>query len=81
MKLALVISTFLLGFYNWRRVRAAIEAGTSPERIRASALGQLALALLVLGVTAVLTLTPMPRSEAMASTRAPTPVTSQGDLR
>lgn len=61
VKLALVAPTALIGLYHWRRIRPAIEAGAAPERLRPTAVAEVALALIVLGVTAVLAFTPPPR--------------------
>ncbi len=58
VKLALVVPTALIGLYHWRRVCPALAAGEGPGRLRTSALVELGLAVLVLGMTALLAITP-----------------------
>lgn len=62
LKLALVLLTACAGAYNWRRARPALgtEAGTA--RLRRSAATELALALTVIVVTAVLVAMDLPAS-------------------
>lgn len=55
--LSVVVAT---GFYNWRRVRPSLGDERSTRRLTASATTELAVALLVIAVTAVLVATPPP---------------------
>lgn len=63
IKLALVLPAALLGLYHWRGWLPRIEGGGSAEELKPSAFTEVGLALIVLAVTAVLALTPPPRSE------------------
>jgi len=60
IKLGLVAGTAATGAYNWLRVRPSLGAQAGARRLRRSAASELAIAALVLAVTAVLVATPMP---------------------
>lgn len=60
IKLGLLSVVVATGAYNWRRVLPVLGEAQSRERLRRSSLVELAAAMLVLGVTAVLVATPMP---------------------
>jgi copper transport protein len=60
LKLGLVAGTAATGAYNWLRVRPSVGAQAGARRLRRSATAELAIAALVLAVTAVLVATPMP---------------------
>ena len=60
VKMAVLSVTAATGFYNWRAVQPALSTATATARLRRSATIELAAALLVLMVTAVLVATPMP---------------------
>ena len=60
LKLAAVAGVAGVGFYNWRRVRPQIQGGVGSKRFVSSAGVELALACLVLLLTAVLTGLPRP---------------------
>jgi putative copper export protein len=62
LKLGLIAGTALIGAYNWLRVRPSLGDPTSARRLRRSASVELAIAALVVAVTAVLVATPMPMS-------------------
>jgi len=62
LKLSLITGTALIGAYNWLRVRPSLGDPTSARRLRRSASVELAIAALVVAVTAVLVATPMPMS-------------------
>lgn len=59
-KLALLSIAGLTGFYNWQYVLPALGSDTATGRLRRSTAVELAAAVLVLVVTAVLVATPMP---------------------
>lgn len=59
-KLGFLSIAIATGAYNWRRVLPLLGVAQSTERLRRSALIELAAALLVVAVTAVLVATPMP---------------------
>jgi len=61
VKLALVAVVFALGAWNWRRQRPALGAESAAIAIRRSSVKELAVATLVLAVTAVLVSLPSPR--------------------
>lgn len=63
LKLGLVAGTAATGAYNWLRVRPALGAQAGARRLRRSAASELAIAALVIAVTAVLVATPMPESQ------------------
>jgi len=60
-KLALLSVAAGTGAYNWKRVLPILGSATATTRLRKSATLELAAAVLVLVVTAVLVATPMPR--------------------
>jgi putative copper export protein/methionine-rich copper-binding protein CopC len=60
LKLALLAGAFLLGFYNWRRVRPALAERPDPGALRIPATVEAILGIIVLLVTAVLVATPLP---------------------
>ena len=60
VKLALLSVAAGTGAYNWKRVLPNLGSDTAPARLRKSATLELAAALVVLVVTAVLVATPMP---------------------
>ncbi|MBA3553547.1 MAG: copper resistance protein CopC/CopD [Gemmatimonadales bacterium] len=62
LKLGVLIVVAGTGAYNWRRVRPALGDELGARRIRKSATVELAVAAVVLVVTAVLVATPTPRS-------------------
>lgn len=62
LKLTLITGTGLTGAYNWLRVRPSLGDPTSARRLRRSATVELAIAALVVAVTAVLVATPTPMS-------------------
>jgi len=64
IKLGLVAGTAGTGAYNWLRVRPALGAQAGARRLRRSAASELAIAALVIAVTAVLVATPMPEPQA-----------------
>ena len=61
VKLALVAIVFGLGAWNWRRQRPALGAESAAIAIRRSSAKELAVAALVLAVTAILVSLPSPR--------------------
>ena len=61
MKLALVAVVFVLGAWNWRRQRPALGGESAAIAIRRSSAKELAVAALVLAVTAILVSLPSPR--------------------
>lgn len=60
LKLGVAALVFGTGAYNWLRVRPALEHERAARRLRRSTTVELAIALLVLAVTAVLVATPLP---------------------
>ena len=64
-----------------RRVLPAIEAAAPPGRLRPTAAAEVALSVAVLGVTAVLALTPPPRATSGAPALEPPRAASPGALR
>lgn len=68
-KLALLSVVAATGAFNWRRVLPALGRAASTSRLRQSATIELALALLVLVITAILVATPMPAEMLMEATR------------
>lgn len=60
IKLAVVILVLGTGFYNWRRVRPALGTAAGTLRLQRSAAIELLLAVVVLGLTAVLVALPTP---------------------
>jgi copper transport protein len=60
VKLALLAGVGLVGLYNWRRMRPALDTGMVAPRFVRSAAAELAFGVAVLIVTAVLVATPMP---------------------
>jgi putative copper export protein len=62
VKLALVVLVFVLGAWNWRRQRPALGGEGAAIAIRRSSTKELAVAALVLAVTAILVSLPSPRS-------------------
>lgn len=60
LKLGVLVPVFATGAYNWLRVRPAIEKGAGAAPLRRSGWTELAVAVLVLLVTAVLVATPTP---------------------
>jgi putative copper export protein len=60
LKLAFVGAAFLLGFYNWRKVRPSLASNPDPGALRIPLFLELTLGVVVLLVTAVLVATPMP---------------------
>jgi putative copper export protein/methionine-rich copper-binding protein CopC len=60
LKLAIFSGVFLVGAYNFLRVRPALGDEAGPRRLRRSATVELILALLVIAVTAVLVAIPPP---------------------
>jgi putative copper export protein len=62
LKLGLISGTGLTGAYNWLHVRPSLGDPTSARRLRRSATVELAIAALVVAVTAVLVATPTPIS-------------------
>jgi putative copper export protein len=61
-KLALVAAAFLLGFYNWRKVRPSLAERPDPGELRIPASLEAGLGILVLLLTAILVATPLPGS-------------------
>jgi putative copper export protein len=61
VKLALVVIVFMLGAWNWQRQRPALGGESAAIAIRRSAGKELAVAALVLAVTAILVSLPSPR--------------------
>jgi putative copper export protein len=70
--LMLVIAT---GAYNWRRVRPALGDAAATARLRRSSTIELVVAVLVLGITAVLVATPTALDD--AAMRRPSPTSDQ----
>jgi putative copper export protein/methionine-rich copper-binding protein CopC len=62
LKLGLITGTALTGAYNWLHVRPSLGDPTGARRLRRSATVELAIAALVVAVTAVLVATPTPMS-------------------
>lgn len=60
VKLGVLVPVFATGAYNWRRVRPALADGGGAAPLRRSGWSELAVAVLVLLVTAVLVATPTP---------------------
>ena len=60
LKVALLAVVAALGFYNWRRVRPSLGEPVATKRLRLSARAEVATALLVVLVTAVLVALPTP---------------------
>jgi len=60
LKLGLVAGAFLLGFYNWRKVRPSLNERPDPGELRIPASVEAILGLLVLLATAVLVAMPPP---------------------
>ncbi len=60
VKLALVAGVAVLGLHHWRRATPALRRGASPLPFARTILLELAVALLVLMVTALLTASPLP---------------------
>lgn len=61
VKLVVVASVFALGAWNWRRQRPTLGSEPAAVSIRRSARGELAMAALVLVITAILLSIPAPR--------------------
>lgn len=68
-KVALLSVVAATGAFNWRRVLPSLGRAASTSRLRGSATIELALALLVLVITAVLVATPMPTEMLVEVTR------------
>ena len=60
VKLALLAGVALVGLYNWRRMRPALETDAVAPRFVRSAMAELAFGVAVIMVTAVLVATPTP---------------------
>lgn len=60
LKLAVLGGVFLLGFYNWRKVRPSLAEHPDPGILRIPATVEAVLGIIVLLVTAVLAATPLP---------------------
>ncbi len=60
VKLALLAGVALVGLYNWRRMRPAIDGGVATPRFFRSSTMELAFGVAVISVTAVLVATPTP---------------------
>ncbi len=60
LKLAFVGAAFLLGFYNWRKVRPSLARNPDPGELRIPVFLEITLGMVVLLVTAVLVATPLP---------------------
>jgi putative copper export protein len=60
VKLTLVAGAFLLGFYNWRKVRPALSARPDASALRIPAMVEAALGIAILLATAFLVSTPTP---------------------
>jgi copper transport protein len=60
VKLALLVGVAVVGLFNWRRMRPALDRGEVAARFVASARGELAFGVAVIIVTAVLVATPTP---------------------
>jgi putative copper export protein len=60
IKVLVVLLVLSAGFYNWRRVRPALGTTTATLRFQRSATVELALAVVVIGLTAVLVALPTP---------------------
>jgi putative copper export protein len=60
VKLAFVGAAFLLGFYNWRKVRPSLATRPDPGELRIPLFLEMVLGIVVLLVTAVLVATPLP---------------------
>ncbi len=60
LKLGLVGAAFLMGFYNWRKVRPGLSSNPDPSQLRIPASVEAVLGLLVLLATAVLVALPLP---------------------
>ena len=71
IKLGVLSAVALTGAYNWLRVRPALGSPQSARRLKRSATVELAIAALVLAVTAVLVATPTPMDEAMMQNVSP----------
>lgn len=63
LKVGLISLTAVTGAYNWLRVRPALGDHTGARRLRRTAGAELAIAALVLAVTAVLVALPVPQSQ------------------
>ena len=75
LKLLLFVPLFATGAYNWLRVRPALASGDAPaRRIRLSGGVELAVAVAVILVTAVLVATPPPRDAAPRVDGSPSPL-------
>lgn len=70
IKLAAIVVLLVVAFINWRILRPALGTDAATKRIRGSAITEVALAVLVLAVTAVLVATPPP-TEAESAALAP----------
>lgn len=68
IKLAILSVVLGTGAYNWRRVKPALGDDIGVRRIRRSATVEIAVAVFVLGVTAVLVATPPPTEMPMSDT-------------
>lgn len=64
LKVGVLSLVFATGAYNWLRVKPTLGSPAAAGRLRRSATVELAIAVLVLAVTAVLVATPLP-TEAM----------------
>jgi len=63
LKLAVLVLVFGTGAYNWLKVRPALGSEVAAQRLRRSATFELAVGVVVLAITAVLTATPPPAEE------------------
>jgi len=71
LKLAVLILVFGTGAYNWLKVRPALGSEVAAQRLRRSAKFELAIGIVVLAITAVLTATPPPGEEIAPSVSTP----------
>jgi putative copper export protein len=60
VKIGVAGAAFLLGFYNWRRVRPSLEERPDAGQLRIPALLEVVLGVVVLLITAILVATPRP---------------------
>lgn len=72
-KLAVIAVLLVVAFINWRVLRPKLGTDGATRRIRGSAIAELALAVIVLIVTAVLVATPPPAESARMSARISPP--------
>ncbi|HET7585957.1 MAG TPA: CopD family protein [Gemmatimonadaceae bacterium] len=66
IKLVALVATLAVGAYNWKVLTPRLGDGNAPARLRSSSMGELALGVVILAVTAVLVATPPP-ADAMST--------------